>query len=61
MNFKKWFEENSSGMTLSYGPTGGPGSIATFTMPIGLVRKDMYATIPRRRRRRGPTNRGHTK
>jgi hypothetical protein len=65
MNFKNWLkvEENSPGMTLSYGANGGQGDIATFTMPIGLVRKDMYATIPngrKRRRRRRSINRGHS-
>jgi hypothetical protein len=55
MNFKVWLDNNES--TLSYAPTGGVGDVATFSKPIGLVRKDMYATIPTRRRRRSSRRR----
>jgi hypothetical protein len=55
MNFKAWL--NTHEATLSYGTTGGAGDVATFSRPIGLVRKDMYATIPKRRRRRSSRRR----
>lgn len=57
MNFKSWLSLKEQGATLSSGITGGPGDIANYTRPIGLVRKDMYATIPRRRRRRSARRR----